>query len=404
MGALAREKPWREEFVHQGLYESIAQDRVIWGTPAAEAVVAEANRRDASRVFIVASRTLNQMTSVVSAVSDVLGDRCVGVFDECREHTPRETVIAAANAVRQCHPDLIVSVGGGTVIDTVKVLLVALAEDVQTPDELDHWHVRVNADGSRHIPAVRSPPLRQIAVPTTLSGAEFSALGGATDTRRKAKHAFTGREIGPATVILDPAATRHTPAWLWLSTGIRAVDHAVESITSVAPVPLVDGCALYALELLAEALPRTRTNPDDLAARQQCMHGAWLASQGILRVPYGASHGIGHSLGAVTGMSHGYTSCVLLPAVLRWNRGAAEGAARQARIAAALGRDDGDAAAAVAELIKALGLPTRLRDLDIREDLFPVIAEGAMDNLWVRTNPRPIKSTDNIVEILESAY
>ena len=387
----------------QGLYESIAQDRVIWGTPAAEAVATEAERRDASRVFIVASGTLNRTTSVVSAVRESLGDRCVGVFDECREHTPRETVLAAANVVRECHPDLIVSIGGGTVIDTVKVLLVVLAEDVQTSEDLDNWHVRVNADGTRHIPAVRSAPLRQIAVPTTLSGAEFSSLGGATDTRRRAKHAFTARDIGPATVILDPAATRHTPEWLWLSTGIRAVDHAVESITSVAPVPLVDGCALYALELLADGLPRTRTDPDDLGARQRCMHGAWLASQGILRVPYGASHGIGHSLGAITGMSHGYTSCVLLPAVLRWNGDYPQGAVRQ-RIAAGLGRDDGDAATAVAELIKALGLPSRLRDLDIDKDQFPGIAEGAMENLWVRTNPRPINSPDDIMEILESAY
>lgn len=390
--------------MEQGLYESLAQDRVVWGTPAAEAVVAEADRRGASRVFIVASRTLNRTTSVVSAVRDALGGRCAGVFDECREHTPRETVLAAADAVRAGHPDLIVAIGGGTVIDTVKVLLVALAGDVRSADDLDHWHVRVRPDGSRYVPTVPSPPLRQIAVPTTLSGAEFSALGGATDTRRQVKHAFTGREIGPAAVILDPAATRPTPEWLWLSTGIRAVDHAVESITSVAPVPLVDGCALYALELLAEGLPRTRSDPADDAARQQCMHGAWLASQGILRVPYGASHGIGHSLGAVTGTSHGYTSCVLLPAVLRWNRDHPQGAARQARIAAALGRDDGDAAAAVAELIASLGLPSRLRDLEIGRDRFAAVAEGALDNLWVRTNPRTIESKNDIMEILESAY
>lgn len=388
----------------QGMYEAIAQDRVIWGTPAPQAVVAEADRRGARRVFIVASRTLNRTTSVVSGICDALGERCFGVFDECREHTPRETVMAAAEAVRDAGPDLIVSVGGGTVIDTVKVLLVALAQDVHDVDALDDWHVKVNADGSRHIPGVRSPPVRQIAVPTTLSGAEFSSFGGATDTRRKAKHGFTGREIGPAAVILDPAATVPTPEWLWLSTGIRAVDHAVESVTSVAPVPLVDGCALYALQLLAQALPRSRASPDDLAARQECMHGAWLASQGILRVPYGASHGLGHSLGAVTGMSHGYTSCVLLPAVLRWNREYSDAAARHGRLAAALGREDGDAARAVADLIAALGLPTRLRDLDVSRNQFQAIAEGGMANLWVRTNPRPVTGTDDVLEILESAY
>ncbi|MCC5810956.1 MAG: iron-containing alcohol dehydrogenase [Ectothiorhodospiraceae bacterium] len=387
-----------------GVYDYIAQDRVLWGTPAAEAITAETERRAAQRVFIVASRTLNRKTDVVTSIADALDKRLVGVFDECREHTPRDTVIAAAEAVRAAQPDLIVSVGGGTVIDTVKVMLVALAQGVRTVDGLDDWHIRVNEDGSRHVPQVGSPPLRQIAVPTTLSGAEFSSFGGCTDPRRKVKHGFTGREIGPAAVILDPAATLHTPEWLWLSTGIRAVDHAVESICSIAPAPLVDGCALHALRLLREALPRNRAEPDELAARQQAMHGAWLASQGILRVHYGASHGIGHSLGAATGVSHGHTSCVLLPAVLRWNRQRQENAERQEWVAEALGRRDGDAARAVEDLIRSLGLPVSLRELKVTREQFPAVAEGAMGNLWVRTNPRPVETPDDVLEILELAY
>lgn len=387
-----------------GVYDYIAQERVTWGTPAPEAVREEAARRGARRVFIVASRTLNRTTSVVSSIADALGQQCVGIFDECKEHTPRETVIAAAEAVRAAEPDLIVSVGGGTVIDTVKVLLIALAEGVSDEDELDNWHVKVNADGTRHVPGVRSPPMRQIAVPTTLSGAEFSNFGGCTDTLRRVKHGYTGREIGPATVLLDPAATVHTPEWLWLSTGIRAVDHAIESICSIAPAPLVDGCALHALRLLQEALPRSRAHADDLDARMQAMHGAWLASQGILRVHYGASHGIGHSLGAAAGVSHGYTSCVLLPAVLRWNRELAANREPQEAVARAMGRDDGDAAAAVAELIESLELPTRLRDVGVTREQFRQVAQGAMDNIWVRTNPRPVEKVDDVLEILESAW
>ncbi len=387
-----------------GIYDYIAQDRVIWGTPAGEAVLAEADRRAARRIFVVASRTLNRTTDVVTVIGEVLGKRLVGVFDECREHTPRDTVMAAAEAVREAKPDLIVAVGGGTVIDTVKVLLVVLAEGLQRAEQLDDWHVRVNADGSRHVPAVGVPPVRQIAVPTTLSGAEFSNFGGATDPQRRIKHGFTGAEIGPAAVILDPLVTFHTPEWLWLSTGIRAVDHAVESICSIAPAPLVDGCALHALRLLGESLPASRHAPDDPEARQRAMHGAWLASQGILRVHYGASHGIGHSLGAVTGVSHGHTSCVLLPAVLRWNRELPENAERQAAVAHALGRRDGDAAQAVEDLIAALGLPLSLRELRVGREQFAKVAEGAMGNLWVRTNPRTITSENDVMEILELAY
>lgn len=122
--------------VSTGYYDSIAQDRIVWGQPAAAAVVAEAGARNAQRVFIIASRTLNRTTDVVAAIDRALGDRLVGVFDDCREHSPRESVIAAAEAIRAAKPDLIVSVGGGTVIDTAKVVLLALAQNVRSVEEV----------------------------------------------------------------------------------------------------------------------------------------------------------------------------------------------------------------------------------------------------------------------------
>ena len=388
--------------MNTGLHEFLAQDRVIWGKPAAEAVVEEANRRAAKRLFIVTGRTLNRQTDVVTKIRDALGSRCVGTFDECREHTPRESVMAAADAARAAQPDLILSIGGGTVIDTVKVMLIALAHELTRPEQLGDFHLSVNPDGSRRTPVIKPLPFRQIAVSTTLSAAEFSNFGGCVDTVRKVKDGFMGREIGPATVILDAAATLPTPEWLWHSTGIRAVDHAVEGLCSIAPSPLIEAAALQALALLASAMPRVKANPNDLDARLQCLQGAWLAGMGILRVPYGASHGLGHSLGAVTGMSHGHTSCVMLPHVMRYNLDATR--AQQARVAQVMGRADGDAAAAVAQLIDALGLPSRLSALNVNREQFAQIAEGAKDNLWVRTNPRPITSAAQLVELLEAAW
>ena len=159
---------------------------------------------------------------------------------------------------------------------------------------------------------------------------------------------------------------------------------------------------MQALKLFGKSLLRTRIDPTDMQARQECLQAAWLSGFGILRVPYGASHGMGHSLGAVTGMSHGYTSCVMLPHVMRWNLEATK--AKQADIAKTMGRNDGDAAAAVGALIASLGLPTRLRDMNVQKDQFEQIARGALENLWVRTNPRPIKSADDLVQLLENAW
>ena len=385
-----------------GSHEFLAQDRVIWGTPAAQAALAEADRRGAKRVFVVTSRTLNRGTDAIARIVEALGARHAGTFDECVEHTPRPSVIAAAEAARAASPDLVLTVGGGTAIDTVKVMLIAIAHDVRTPEGLSDWHLRANPDGSRHVPAVKAPPYRQVVVSTTLGGAEFSDLGGCTDPVRKVKDGYTGRHIGAAAVILDPAITVHTPAWLWLSTGVRGIDHAVESLCSIAPSPLVDATSLQALHLFGAALPATKADPGDLDARLRCLQAAWLAGFGILRVPYGASHGIGHSLGAVTGISHGYTSCIMLPHVMRWNLEATS--PRQARIAQALGAADGDAAGAVARLIASLGMPTRLRDLGVERASFEAIATGALGNMWVKTNPRPLQRIDDVIGLLEAAY
>src|SRR5271156_2248758 len=139
-----------------GTYEFLPQDRVIFGRPAAEAVVETADRMAKRRLMIVASKTLSRKTDVVSKIQAALAERCVGVFDECIEHVPRASVLSLAAAVRKREPDLIVTDDPG----------------------FDAIRIRVEADGTRVVPTIKDPPLRQIIVPTTLSGAEFSNLGG----------------------------------------------------------------------------------------------------------------------------------------------------------------------------------------------------------------------------------
>ena len=385
-----------------GSYEFLPQDRVIFGRPAAEAVVETADRMAKRRLLIVASKTLSRRTDVVSRIQAALGERCIGVFDECIEHVPRASVLSLAAAVRKCEPDLIVTAGGGTPIDTVKVTLLTMAAGVTDEAGFDAVRIRVEADGTRVVPVIKDPPLRQIIVPTTLSGAEFSNLGGCTDPARKVKDLYTGRLIGGQVVILDPAATIYTPAGLWLSTGIRAVDHAVETICSRKPQPFTDATCIHALRLLSKSLPANHANPADLAGRLDSQLAVWLATTGLGRVDWGASHGIGHQLGAVANVPHGHCSCVMLPSVLRWNRSV--NAAQQAVVAQALGATDGDAATAVARLVEALGQPTRLRDAGVRPEHYDAIAAGAMQNVFVRSNPRPITDPAQVCEILEMAW
>lgn len=388
--------------MQQGIYAYLPQERVIFGQPAAEAVADECARLAAERVFIVAAHTLAARTPLIEAIKVGLGARFAGLFDRCKAHTPWATALAAAEAVRAAKPDLIVSVGGGTVIDTVKVLQVCLAEGAHSADDLAKLHIAIKPDGARHVPAVKPSPIRQIAVPTTLSGAEFSNLGGATDERTGVKEAFAGPDICPRAVILDPAATLHTPEWLWLSTAVRSVDHAIEAVCAVDAQAMTDALALHALGLFAANLPRTKAAPGDLAARLACQQAVWLAASTIMKVQYGASHGIGHVLGGLCGVPHGHTSCILLPHVLRWNEPA--NAERQALVAGALGRPGARAADVIAELIASLGQPQRLSAAGVKHDALPRIAKLAMSNVWVRTNPRQIAGADDVMAILEAAW
>jgi maleylacetate reductase len=382
-----------------GSYAYLPLERVVFGRPAADAVVEEMQRVGATKVFVVAAKSLARNTPVVSSIADALGpSHYAGLFDGCVQHSPRESVIAAARAVRTAAPDLILTVGGGTAIDTVKVLQICLAHNVDAAEALDGLHASIGADGKRYVPDIRPSLVRQIVVPTTLSGAEFSNLAGVTDERIRQKHSFIGPDIGARSVILDPEVTLYTPEWLWLSTGVRGIDHAVETLCSIDAHPYCDGLALHALRLFAQALPR----PDDLAARLQCQQASWLAASSIARVNYGASHGIGHALGAFADVPHGHTSCVMLPHVLRYNEGAT--ADKQRMIADALGRPGIAAADAVAELIAALKMPTTLRAVGVKREQLPKIAAAAMNNIWVRANPQPIRSPDDVMQLLEAAW
>jgi maleylacetate reductase len=384
-----------------GKYSFIQQEQVIWGRPAADAIADVADELGAQRLFIVASKTLNRQTDVVSTIRARLGARAVGLFDETEEHSPQGSVLRTAAAIAAASPDLIVTIGGGSPIDTVKVAQIVLAEGIETEAQLSAYRVTTNADGSWNTPKSKPSPIRQIVVPTTLSAAEFSNIGGSTDRVRQVKDLYVGKTICAQAVILDPAVTVHTPEWLWLSTGIRAVDHAVESICSRTPNPFVDAGSLEGLKMLSASLRANRHAPGDLDMRLQSQLGVWLASIGIGRVEWGASHGIGHQLGGVAGVAHGHTSCVMLPNVMRWNR--EHVAEPLSRIATAFGAPGGDAPDLVQTLIRDLGMPTTLGEVKVGREHFERIAAAAMQSPMVKANPRPITDPAQVREILELA-
>ena len=308
-------------------------------------------------------------------------------------HSPRSAVIAAAAQAREAKADLIVTLGGGSITDGAKAVQLCLANDITTVEGLDKLR---NAD-------VKAPTVRQVSIPTTLSAGEFSGIAGVTNEATKVKELFRHPLTIPQAVILDPEVTRHTPMWLFLSTGIRAVDHCVEGVCSnefdgvhqrLGPARPVDAGARP-----AQGEGRSYRHA---SARLDCQIGSWLSMGGLAAgVPMGASHGIGYVLGAVFDVPHGHTSCIMLPWVMRWNKSA--NADRQALIANAMGHPGKDAGDVLDEFIRGLGMPRSLGEVKIGKEHFDRIATQAMGTPWVPRNPRKIDGPAQVKEILELA-
>ena len=379
-------------------------ERVVYGKPAGLSLLAEAERLGARRVFVTTSKSVAQSALLAGVIRD-LGERYAGVYAGITAHSPRPCVIEGAQRARDAKADLIVAVGGGSVIDATKVMLIALWQNATRIEDLDLYRAGRPKEGAAPPAESIKPPadaIRMIAVPTTLSAAEFNAFAGVSDPRHGIKESFGHRLVVPRVIVLDPAATLATPMELMLSTGLKAVDHAVERLCSQQANPFAIGTATEALKLLARALPGHKARPDDMETRLDLQFGMWLSiGAGTSGVGVGASHGIGHVLGAACGVPHGHTSCVMLPSVLRWNLPA--NADRQKRVSEAFGKPGTPAADLVAGLVADLGLPRRLAEVGVGRDRFREIGEKSMHDRAVLNNPRPIKGPDQVVEILELA-
>ncbi len=184
-----------------GVYRFPQIESVVFGKPFGEALAQEVDRLDARAVFILASGTLARTTDTVDRLRQVLGNRIAGVCAKIGAHTPRTDVVAAANAAREASADLLVTVGGGSVTDAAKMVGLCLGNGVTEPTQLDEYRAQIAADGTIQRPEIRSPTVRSIAIPTTLSAGEFTASAGCTDT-----DAARQGELQPSA---DDAAHRH---------------------------------------------------------------------------------------------------------------------------------------------------------------------------------------------------
>lgn len=327
----------------------------------------------AKKVLLLTGKSLYTKTDVVKKVESLLKshDLYGDTFYEIGQHSPVEGINKGISAFKACGATAIVSVGGGSPVDAAKVMCYRMQE----------------ADGGEFV--------RQVAIPTTLSAAEYSMGGGYTN-EEGAKVAVSHTKLAPYGIILDAELTLSTPERLWLSTGIRALDHAVEQLyRPIVPQPLrVLGYG--AIVDLFTYLPASKADPSNVDIRQKLQVASWMSLwpfRIIKYAPLGLSHSLGHKLGAAYSIPHGITSCLTLaPVVALKSRFAS--AEDRAALAHALvhlrepstGSVDGDVARLselIQGLVDGLGLKSSLTMYSVpREDLSRIAEQalGGKDN------------------------
>ena len=380
-------------------------DHVIWGPGSHERLKGLLEEMGCGRALLLTSGSLKKRTPWVDRIVDGLGGMVAAVRSDSAEFTPDWLCFDTARQAREVEPDVIVTVGGGSVADWGKAVAFILAQGLESVEELDGY---VASPDNQRLAELPRPPIPQVAMPTTLSASEATWSVTINRPERKFKDHVRHPDLVPKAVILDAAIASSTPAGLWCATGLKAMEHVVEKLYTVDRNPVVDNMCLKAGELLYRHLPRCKDNPEDLEAFTQChvaLVGVGFHGRGVHK---GLSQVIGWQLGAY-GVAHGHTSCVMLPHVMRFNRSVTLSA--QAALGRALGGEGAtddelaeSAQAAVAGLVRDLDLPHRLRDVGISREDLPDIAEKVIVSPNIIYNPRPVTDPREVLEVLEGAW
>ncbi len=378
-------------------------ENVIYGPGKVDALSRELERRGCKRAMLVTTKTLGR-SKLLEKVKSAMGPALAGVFSETAQHAPSRTIEAMVAEARKVNADAFVSFGGGSPIDSVKVAIMLMLGG-KMPHGVEIY-AESSGDQTKNIP--------HIAIPTTLSAAEFTPFAGVTDEETREKNGVGDPRLQPQTIILDPTTTVETPAWLWVGTGIRALDHAVEGAYSLRQNPVSNALASRAIALLVAHLKPSLASPggeEDLYHRGQCQIAAWLSIFGGINTRFGISHALGHQIGPVWDVPHGFTSCLTLPHVMRFMADMAP--QRFGPIAEGFGVSFDPAnprlgamesAERTARFIGGFEVPTRLRDVGVKEDELGRIADTVLSELGRAGTVDREVNREELVSLLQAAY
>lgn len=348
----------------------------------------------------VGVRKVGLVDQVIGGI-DSKSAEVAGIFDSVPPDPGVSTIESCAAFALGCEADSIISIGGGSSIDTAKATLIKLREG---GDLLDYEWNEYFASG---------PLLPHVAIPTTAgTGSEATHVAMITDVSRNRKLMYQGADLLPRVAVLDPQMTVTLPPHITAATGMDALTHAIEAVHSIWHQPITDGLALSAVELVSSYLEKVFEDGSDAFARMNMLlaanMGGTAAANGFICIV----HATAHPIGAMYHVPHGVAVAVMLPYAMEMNLQYEGIPARYKRVASAMGlsvESDDEVTAArkaigrVREMIARLGLPRRLQDLDIPSDTLGALADEVMEDHAIMVTPgNPDRAA--VLDLLQKAY
>ena len=370
--------------------------RIVFGEGSTLNVASEVEALGGTRALIVTDEGLMN-TDLPQRIKDALGDKCAGIFGEVQPDSGVHIVDRGVEMAQKLGADILVSLGGGSSIDTAKAMTVVLKEGGKLADHF--------------LKPIEGPLMPHIAIPTTSgTGSEVTWIAVVKDHDQGVKRILLSDQLTPKLAILDPQMTVGLPPLVTASTGMDAMCHAVEGIASVRSEPISDAMNLHAIRLIMEYLPRCVEKGDDLLARGQQMIAATIAGVGFGNSLVGIVHAMAHIVGGRHGVPHGIANGILLPYGMRYNLDACPD--RYALVAEAMGvreRGIGEKEAATSavdamwQFTKRMEHPQRLRDVGVPKEDLEACANATLTEPSMFTNPRP-GELNEILKMFQEAW
>lgn len=372
--------------------------KLIFGENSAADIGIEVGELGCSKAFIVTDPGVVEV-GLVERVQKALGNKYVGVYDKCIQDSGIHIINEAAQVAKDAGADCLVSVGGGSVIDTAKGMAIILTEGGKLEDYAGFQ-------------LLERPQTPHVVVPTTSgTGSEATMTAVVKDWDKNQKQLFSSTYIIPNIGILDPTIVEGLPPMLTATTGMDAFTHAVEAIHTLQASPMADAMALQAIKLIYENLPKCVENGGDLLARGQQQCAATMAGVAFDNAQVGLPHAMAHSLGGIFKVPHGLGNSIVLPHAMRFN--IEECPDRYRLVAEAMrldikGVSDAEAAEAaidaITEFTRKMGIPQKLRDVGVPEEGLKDVAELCMYDGCIVYNPTLIFESDQVLEVLKQAW